>query len=103
MIDKIKTFISEKKDEEEIKLNNVFKEKEPTKRKLRKKVNALESENEVLKEVIKSELYKTFMEKLNEPLEANRLRNENKNLRKKIKSLKELLLEEHNGKRKKKN
>ena len=42
MIDRIKTWwqnISETEDKKEIKLNNVFEEKESTKRKLRKKTS----------------------------------------------------------------
>lgn len=57
------------------------------------KINTLENENDSLKCIIKDELYKTFMAKLNEPLEVERLRKDNKNLRKKIKLLKELVKE----------
>ena len=63
MIDRIKTWwqnISETEVEKEIKLNNVFEEKESTKRKLRKEINTLEAENETLKNIIKNELYKNF-------------------------------------------
>lgn len=83
------------KEEEFNPLNHVFQEKEPTKRKMRKKINTLEAENESLKESIKDELYKTFMAKLGEPLEIERLRNDNKNLRKKIKTLKEIIKEDN--------
>lgn len=55
------------------------------------KVNTLELENITLKDTIKNELYKTFMDKLNEPQEINRLKKENSNLRKKNKVLKQLL------------
>ena len=55
------------------------------------KINSLEIEKESLEEVIKDELYKTFMEKLSEPSEISRLRKENKNLRAKNKTLKSLL------------
>lgn len=58
---------------------------------LEKKINTLENENETLKEVIKSELYKEFMSKLGEPLQMERLKEENKKLRKKVKLLKEIL------------
>lgn len=98
MFEIIKSHIEDYKEEEkEIKLNNSFKEKESTKRKLRKRINTLELENESLKETIKEELYRTFMEKLGEPQEIERLRNDNKALRKKIKTLKELMVEEHYG------
>lgn len=59
--------------------------------KLKKRINTLENENETLKETIKNELYKSFMNKLNEPLELDRIKKENKRLRKKVKILKEIL------------
>lgn len=59
--------------------------------KLIKKVNTLELQNQVLENTIKDELYKTFMAKLEEPQEINRLKKENKNLRAKNKTLKALL------------
>lgn len=87
------------KEEEFNPLNHAFQEKEPSKRKMRKRINALETENEMLKESIKEELYKTFMAKLGEPLEMERLRNDNKNLRKKIKTLKEIIKEDNPSKK----
>lgn len=62
--------------------------------KLKLRINTLENENEYLKSTIKDELYKTFMDKLQEPAEIVRLRNDNKNLRKKVKILKEMLKED---------
>lgn len=56
-----------------------------------KKVNTLELRNQELENTIKDELYKTFMAKLEEPQEINRLKKENKNLRAKNKTLKALL------------
>lgn len=67
--------------------------KMPTKRKMIKHINTLEMENETLRETIKDELYKSFMDKLGEPLEMERIKNENKRLRRQIKTLKELLKE----------
>ena len=58
-----------------------------------KKINSLENENETLKEVIKSELYKLFMNKLGENIELDRLKSENKRLRKNNKILREMLKE----------
>lgn len=58
-----------------------------------KKVNKLEIENEKLKDTIKDQLYNSFMAKLNESLELERLRKENKKQRLKIKSLKEIIRE----------
>lgn len=55
------------------------------------KINSLEVEKGALEDTIKDELYKTFMEKLQEPSEISRLRKENKNLRAKNKTLKALL------------
>ena len=70
--------------------------KEPTKRKLRKRINTLELENEVLKNTIKDELYKIFMKKLAEPEEAKRYKEDNIRLRKQIKVLKQIIKEERN-------
>lgn len=61
--------------------------------KLLKKYNSVQGELEVLKETVKDELYKKWMDKLGEPLEMERLRKENKDLRKKIKVLKEIIKE----------
>lgn len=58
---------------------------------LRMKVNTLENENETLKATINDELYKSFMEKLGEPLYLKRLKDENKKLRKKVKFYREEL------------
>lgn len=53
-----------------------------------RKINTLDIEKSVLENTIKDELYKTFMAKLDEPQEINRLKKENKNLRTKNKTLK---------------
>ena len=103
MIERIKIWweenFSEPETEPKVKLNHAYEEKEPSKRKMRKRINTLEQENEVLKETIKDELYITFMAKLGEPQENARLRNENKQLRKKIKTLKEIISEDQYGAR----
>lgn len=70
--------------------------KEDSKRKLRKRVNTLENENEVLKNTIKDELYKIFMKKLNEPEENKRYKEDNIRLRKEIKILKQIIKEGEN-------
>jgi len=54
-------------------------------------INSLEVVNESLEDTVKDELYKTFMEKLQEPQEIKRLKKENKNLREKVRTLKQLL------------
>ena len=100
MIDRIKTWwqnISETEDKKEIKLNNVFEEKESTKRKLRKEINTLECENEMLKNIIKNELYKAFMKKLNDSEADKRYKEDNIRLRKQIKVLKQIIKDEHDG------
>lgn len=55
------------------------------------KINSLELKVEKLENIIKDELFKILMDKLQEPQEINRLKKENKNLRKKNKVLKQLL------------
>ena len=67
---------------------NLFK---LNKAQLIQRINTLELDNSVLENVIKDELYKTFMDKLKEKQEKNKLKKENSNLRKKNKLLKQLL------------
>ena len=57
--------------------------------KYKRRINTLELEKKELEEIIKDGLFKEFIKKINEPLELERLRKENKKLRKKIKDLKE--------------
>lgn len=61
--------------------------------KLNLKINSLENKIETLEEAIKDSLFNKFMSKLNDETELNRLRNENKRLRAKVKSLKEIIKE----------
>lgn len=56
-----------------------------------KRINTLENKIEELEGIIKDELYKVFMEKLSEPAKMERLIEENKRLRKKVKLLKEII------------
>lgn len=72
-------------------------EKESKKRKMRKRINTLETENETLKNTIKDELYKIFMKKLAEPEEAKRYKEDNVRLRKQIKVLKQIIKEGKDG------
>ena len=58
-----------------------------------RQINTLKNKVEALENSIKEELYKEFMKKLGEPIEAERLRKENKMLRQKIKVLKEMIKE----------
>ena len=58
-----------------------------------RQINTLENKVEALENSIKEELYKEFMKKLGEPMDAERLRKENKMLRQKIKVLKEMIKE----------
>lgn len=80
--------IKRKKKEEK---EDFFKDnnKLPSKWKMRMRINSLENDKEMLEEIIKSELYKAFMDKLGEPDTIKRLKEENKRLRQKIKSYKE--------------
>lgn len=54
--------------------------------KLQHQINTLENENETLKNIIKEELYREFMEYTDIKEENDRLKETNKKLRKKIKS-----------------
>ena len=82
----------------ENKTEQIFQDsKEPSKRKMRKRINTLECENEVLKNAIKDELYKLPMNKLAEPEESKRYKEDNIRLRKQIKVLKQIIKEERNG------
>lgn len=56
-----------------------------------RKVNTLELKNTVLENTIKDELFKIFINKLNEPQELEKIKQENKNLRSKKKTLERLL------------
>ena len=62
--------------------------------KLKIQNNSLKSQNESLKSTIQDELYKTFMNKLGEPQEIERLKKENRNLRKKVKELNQIIKSE---------
>lgn len=59
--------------------------------KLYKRINTLENENETLKKVIKDELYNGFMNKLYETDEIQRLKAENKRLRRKNEQRKSIM------------
>lgn len=97
MLEKVKELFTVPEKEEEV--YKPFKEKIPSKIKMRRKINTLEAENEVLKNTIKDELYKEFMKKLGEPDEIKRLREENKKLRLKNKNYKEEILNGNSNKK----
>ena len=59
--------------------------------KLRRQLNAVTIERDMLKEVIKDELYKAFMDKLEEPLAYDKYKKANKQLRQQVKTLKEII------------
>ena len=57
-----------KRKHKKINVPDMFdKEELPSKFKMRKRINTLENELDTLKEIIKSELYKSFIDKLGEP------------------------------------
>ena len=62
--------------------------------KMQKRINTLENEVETLQNTIKDELYNAFMSKLNESVEVDRLKKENKRLKLKVKSLKDIIKED---------
>ena len=59
--------------------------------KQQRQINTLKLEVETLKNSMKEEIYKEFIKKLGEPVEAERLRKENKRLRQQVKSRKEII------------
>lgn len=61
------------------------------------RINTLELEKSTLEETIKDELYKTFMDKLKEPQELARYKKDNKNLRMKVNTLKQILKGDHDA------
>ena len=94
IIEKLKELFKEEGiSKSEIKTNHVFIEKEPSKRKMRKRINTLETENEMLKNTIKDELYKAFMKKLSDSESDKKSREDNIRLRKQIKVLKQIIKE----------
>lgn len=62
-----------------------------SKPRLIERINRLENDKETLEDLIKSELYKTFMNKIDESIELERLKKENKSLRQKNKTLKSII------------
>lgn len=68
---------------------------------LNRKVNTLANDNDVLTKIIKNELYKDFIKKLDEQETIEKLRADNKRLRLKVKELQKLLADGNNKKVKK--
>lgn len=95
MIKKIKEWFKDLKVDNE----NYLIQEETSKRKLRKIINYLELNNDVLKGIIKDELYLAFINQMNDETRLKRLKEENKELRSKLKNYKEelLLLEKKKG------
>lgn len=95
MIKKIKEWFKNLKVDNE----NYLIQEETSKRKLRKAINYLELNNDVLKGIIKDELYLAFINQINDEARLKRLKEENKELRSKLKNYKEelLLLEKKKG------
>lgn len=65
--------------------------------KLKIQLNHAEVKISMLEEIIKNKLYKSLMDRIQEPNEIERLRKENKILRAKCKELKEKLKGDNNG------
>ena len=74
-------------------------QEETSKRRLRKTINNLELSNDILKGIIKDELYLAFINQMNDETTVRRLKEENKELRSKLKNYKEelLILEKKKG------
>ena len=88
MIKEIKEWFKNLKVDNE----NYLIQEETSKRKLRKTINYLELNNDVLKGIIKDELYLAFINQINDEATLKRLKDENKELRSKLKNYKEELL-----------
>ena len=69
----------------------------------KRKINKLEREIESLQETIKDDLYVSFMERLDENYEVERLRKENRNLRLKVRELKKQIPIQTKNKKARKN
>lgn len=65
---------------------------------LNRRLNTLENENDILREIIKNELYKDFIQKLDEQETIKKLRADNRRLRLKNKELQKLLTDGNNKK-----
>lgn len=59
--------------------------------KLNRRINTLENDVETLQNIIKEELYKEFINNINDTSEIKRLKEENKKLKLKVKDLKEII------------
>lgn len=67
-------------------------QEETSKRRLRKTINNLELSNDILKGIIKDELYLAFINQMNDEATLKRLKEENKELRVKLKNYKEEII-----------
>lgn len=67
-------------------------QEETSKRRLRKTINNLELSNDILKGIIKDELYLAFINQMNDDATLKRLKEENKELRVKLKNYKEEII-----------
>lgn len=56
-----------------------------------KKYNALQNDYEVLLQAVKDEVFNDMIKNLNDEVQFKKLKTENKNLREKIKTLKEII------------
>lgn len=59
----------------------------------KKKINTLENKIETLENIIKEELYKEFIDGVNNTIEITKLKKDNKRLREKVKTLQEIIKE----------
>lgn len=59
----------------------------------KKKINTLENKIETLENIIKEELYKEFINGVNNTIEITKLKKDNKRLREKVKTLQEIIKE----------
>lgn len=67
-------------------------QEETSKRRLKKTINNLELSNDILKGIIKDELYLAFINQMNDETTVRRLKEENKELRVKLKNYKEEII-----------
>lgn len=99
LIEKIK---AKNNNDDETEFDELFPDKEPKKRQLKKKINTLELEIVRLENYIKDEYYQKLMQQLDDRGTIRTVKKDNKKLRNQVKELKSKIIELENKKTEKK-